>query len=225
MPLRPPIHAITLVLALASALRVNGGPPSRTVSFSKDVRPILSENCFFCHGPDEKKREAKLRLDDETSAKQDHDGVIAVLPGNPDKGALIERISSTDPDEVMPPPKQHKTISPAQVELLKEWIKQGAKWGKHWSYEKVAKPTVPPGPKNPVDAFLLQRLAMESLKFSPEADAATLIRRVALDLTGLPPTLEELDSLVSQPHGKVVDHYLSRPAYGCLLYTSPSPRD
>lgn len=184
------------------------------IDFSKQIRPILSENCFFCHGPDEKKREAGLRLDDETSSKKNHDGVIAVVPGNPDKSALIERVLSKDPDEIMPPPKQHKTISPVQIALLKEWIQQGAKWGKHWSYEKIVRPAVPADAKNPVDAFLMQRLKNEGLKYSPEADAATLIRRVALDLTGLPPTLEELDSLAKQPHGKIVDHYLAKPAYG-----------
>ncbi|MBK8093472.1 MAG: DUF1549 domain-containing protein [Verrucomicrobiaceae bacterium] len=202
------------------------------IDFSKQIRPILSENCFFCHGPDEKKREAGLRLDDETSSKKSNDGVIAVVPGDPDKSALIERIVSTDLDEIMPPPKQHKTISPAQVSLLKEWIKQGAKWGKHWSYEKVVKPAVPSaqsGKVNPVDAFLAQRLAKEGLKFSPKADAATLIRRVSLDLTGLPPTLEELDRFLPKllrsreantehsalsTYDEMVSHYLAKPSYG-----------
>jgi len=198
------------------------------IDFSKQIRPILSENCFFCHGPDEKKREAGLRLDDETSSKKSNEGVIAVVPGNPEKSALIERIVSKDPDEVMPPPKQHKTISPAQVALLKEWIKQGAKWGKHWSYEKVVRPAVPtPGSKfqvsgsklNPIDAFLAARLEKEGLSFSPAADRATLIRRVALDLTGLPPTLEELarfrsDKSDSSDQSDIVTHYLAKPSYG-----------
>ncbi len=196
------------------------------ISFSRQIRPILSENCFFCHGPDDKKREAGLRLDDEASAKRNNDGVIAVVPGDPGKSALIARITSTDPDEVMPPPKQHKTISPAQVGLLKEWIKQGAKWGKHWSYEKVVRPAVPgsqAGEVSPIDAFLAQRLQREGLKFSPTADAATLIRRVALDVTGLPPTLEELDLFLPKlsaddsarsAYNALVDHYLNKPGYG-----------
>ncbi len=206
---------------------------AESIDFSKQIRPILSENCFFCHGPDDKKREADLRLDDETSAKKSNDGVIAVVPGDPEKSALIQRIVTTDPDEVMPPPKQHKTISPTQVALLKEWIKQGAKWGKHWSYEKVVRPAVPSaqlsvlsaqsGKVNPVDAFLAQRLAKEGLKFSPKADAATLMRRVALDLTGLPPTLEEFDRFLpklSSEHSalstydEMVSHYLAKPSYG-----------
>ncbi|MFN0076780.1 MAG: DUF1553 domain-containing protein [Prosthecobacter sp.] len=220
------IRPLILFALVSSAL-------AEPIDFSKQIRPILSENCFFCHGPDEKKREAGLRLDDETSSKKSNDGVTAVVPGNPDKSALIERIVSQDPDEVMPPPKQHKTISAAQVALLKEWIKQGAKWGKHWSYEKVVRPAVPSaqfsvlsaqsGKVNPVDAFLAQRLAKEGLKFSPEADAATLIRRVALDLTGLPPTLEELQRFLpklSTEHSalstypSLVDHYLSKQSYG-----------
>ena len=184
------------------------------IDFSKQVRPILSENCFFCHGPDDKKREADLRLDDEAAAKKNNDGVIAVVPGDPEKSALIQRIVSTDPDEVMPPPKQHKTISPAQVALLKEWIKQGAKWGKHWSYEKVARPKVPSSKANPIDAFLAARLEKEGLSFSPAADRATLIRRVALDLTGLPPTLEELARFERSDLTDTVDFYLNKPAYG-----------
>ena len=210
---------ITLLLAASAVAE----PAPRPIHFSKEIRPILSENCFFCHGPDEKKREAGLRLDDETSAKKNHEGVIAVVPGHPEKSALLERIVSKDADEVMPPPKQHKTISPAQIALLTEWIKQGAPWGKHWSYEKVVRPAVPvPGAKfqvsgsklNPVDAFLGQRLEQEGLKYSPQADTATLIRRVALDVTGLPPTLAELNALATQPYDKIVDHYLSLPAYG-----------
>jgi hypothetical protein len=187
------------------------------VDFSREIRPILSENCFFCHGPDEKKREAGLRLDEEAGAKADHDGVIAVIPGRPEKSALIQRILSQDPDEVMPPPKQHKVIPAAQVELLKQWIRQGAPWGRHWSYEKVKRPPVPASPgadPGSIDAFLAQRLVREGLKPSPEADSATLVRRVALDLTGLPPTPEELEALGRASHEAVVDHYLASPAFG-----------
>jgi hypothetical protein len=188
------------------------------VDFSREIRPILSENCFFCHGPDEKKREAGLRLDDEAAAKADNDGVIAVVPGKPEKSALIQRILSQDPDEVMPPPKQHKVIPSAQVELLKEWIRQGAAWGRHWSYEKVRRPAVPAiageAGHGAIDAFLAQRLAREGLKFSPEADAATLVRRLALDLTGLPPAAEEMEALGRASYEAVVDHFLARPAFG-----------
>lgn len=212
-----------VIFALASSVL------AEPVDFSKQIRPILSENCFFCHGPDEKKREAGLRLDEEKSAKKDNDGTTAVVPGNVEKSALIERIVTTDPDEVMPPPKQHKVISPAQVALLKEWIKQGAKWGKHWSYERVVRPAVPKiaelgtrssewnASTNPIDAFIARRLQKEGLQPSPQADAATLIRRFALDLTGLPPTPEEVarfkNSALRAPHS-AIDSFLNKPAYG-----------
>ncbi|GAA5147777.1 DUF1553 domain-containing protein [Prosthecobacter algae] len=187
------------------------------VDFSRQIRPILSENCFFCHGPDEAKREAGLRLDDEKAAKADNEGVRAIVPGNPDQSALLQRILSTDKDEVMPPPKQHKVIPPAQVALLKQWIQEGAKWGGHWSYEKVVRPAIPAAPTSEtsaVDAFLLKRLAEEKLGFQSQADSATLIRRLALDLTGLPPTLQELETFKKAPYEKMVDHFLAKPAYG-----------
>lgn len=193
------------------------------IKFSRDVRPILSENCIACHGPDDKKREAGLRLDEEAAAKKNNDGVTAIVPGHPEKSAIIERIESKDPDEVMPPPKLHKTVSPAQVAILKEWIKQGAKWGNHWSYETVQRPAVPvisgqlAGQGNAIDAFLQQRLQSEGQAYSPEADAATLVRRVALDLTGLPPTLEEMDRFTAASPDSLramIQHYLGKPAYG-----------
>ena len=217
---------VSFIVLLIAAATASAQQVPRPIHFSREIRPILSENCFFCHGPDEKKREAGLRLDDEASSKKNNDGTIAVVPGHPEKSALLQRIISKDPEEVMPPPKQHKTIPPQQIALLTEWIKQGAPWGKHWSYEKVVKPAVPKmadsgmqnaewkTSANPVDAFLAQRLKQEKLRPSPQADKATLIRRTALDLTGLPPTPAELEALFSQPQDKIVDHYLSRPAYG-----------
>jgi mono/diheme cytochrome c family protein len=214
----PPRFLVLLTLLAATAGR--GAEP---VSFSRQIRPILSENCFFCHGPDDKKREAGLRLDDETAAKSDNDGVIAIVPGHPEKSALLQRITSTDPNDVMPPPKLHKTIPADQVALLTEWIRQGAPWGNHWSYEPVVKPPVPaiiePAAttiQNPVDAFLLARLRKEGLDFSPEAPFHALIRRAALDLTGLPPTPEELAAFAKRHSSfeEIVDHYLAKPAYG-----------
>lgn len=196
------------------------------INFSRQIRPILSENCFACHGPDEKKREAKLRLDDEASAKATRDGVTAIVPGSIEKSDLIKRIESKDADEVMPPPKLHKTVSPTQLTLLKTWIKQGAKWGKHWSYEVVQRPPVPTSKNesNPIDAFLAQRLKAEGLSFSPAADVSTMVRRVALDLTGLPPTLDELkrfigsndSSFILPPssYQALIDYYLNKPSFG-----------
>ena len=201
-----------LMFLLFPVIVVFSAPP---VHFSREIRPILSQNCFFCHGPDEKAREAGLRLDVEQNAKRDHEGSIAIVPGKPDESRLIRRIESKDPDEVMPPTKLHKVITPQQIELLKEWIRQGAIWGKHWSYENVVRPTIPSsGESNPVDAFLLQRLKKEALAFSPEADRPILIRRLALDISGLPPTLEELSLLDKSKHEEIVAYYLSKPAFG-----------
>ena len=185
------------------------------ISFSRQIRPILSENCIACHGPDEKARKGKLRLDDEQDAKRDRKGDFVILPGKPEQSELIKRIESTDPEDVMPPPKQHKTIPVAQVALLKEWIKQGAPWGRHWSYEPVVRPSVPKnGETNPVDAFLAERQKKEGLSWSPEAPQAILIRRVALDITGLPPAPEEVTRLAQATHAEVVAHFLAKPAYG-----------
>jgi hypothetical protein len=185
------------------------------INFSRQIRPILSENCIACHGPDEKGRKGKLRLDDEQDAKRDRKGDFVILPGKPEQSELIKRIESTDPDDVMPPPKQHKTIPPAQLALLKEWIRQGAVWGRHWAYEPVARPSVPKnGEANPVDAFLAERQKQEGLKWSAEAAKHVLIRRVALDVTGLPPTPEELTQLAKATHAEVVTHFLAKPAYG-----------
>ena len=185
------------------------------INFSRQIRPILSENCIACHGPDEKGRKGKLRLDDEQDAKRDRKGDFVILPGKPEQSELIQRIESTDPDDVMPPPKQHKTIAPAQLALLKEWIRQGAVWGRHWAYEPVVRPSVPKnGEANPVDAFLAERQKQEGLKWSAEAAKHVLIRRVALDVTGLPPTPEEVTQLAKATHAEVVAYFLAKPAYG-----------
>ena len=209
---------LLLLPLLACAICPPGLAAGEPIHFSRQIRPILSENCFFCHGPDEKKREADLRLDVEAAAKAPHDGVTAIVPGDPEQSALIQRIVTRDPDEIMPPPKQHKTLTPQQIQLLTEWIRQGAPWGDHWSYTRVTRPPVPVNPEtNPVDAFLFDRLQREGLTFSPPAEGGILVRRFALAITGLPPTLEELDSFsataASRP-GPVIDHYLNQPGYG-----------
>lgn len=210
-----PPKATLLLCALLPGATLSAVTADGRVEFSRDIRPILSENCIACHGPDEKGRKAQLRLDDEQDAKRERKGSFVIVPGKPEQSDLIARIESKDPDEVMPPPKQHKTISPEQVALLKTWIRQGATWGRHWSYEPVVRPAVPASDEpNPVDAFLAQRLRKEKLNFSPEADKAVLIRRLALDLTGLPPTLAELDQLATKTHAEAVDYFLARPAFG-----------
>ncbi len=203
--------AIVAALWLAS-FDANAEDP---IHFSREIRPILSQNCFFCHGPDEKAREAELRLDVEDDAKRTLGGTSVIVPGKPEESELIRRIESTDSDEVMPPSHLHKVITPQQVELLKTWIRQGAAWGKHWSFERVVRPSVPKnGESNPVDAFLLQRLSKEKLAFSPEANRSTLIRRLSLDISGLPPTIDELESLAKFTHEETVTHFMSKKAFG-----------
>ena len=193
-------------------------PADRPVEFNRDVRPILSDKCFACHGFDPKKRKADLRLDTFEGATRDNDGTRAVVPGDLGQSELWKRITTTDEGDVMPPPKSHKTLSEAEKQTLKRWIEQGAKYQKHWSFEPIGKPAVPQGAGNPVDAFLLARLGREGLKFSPEADRPTLIRRVAFALTGLPPTPAEVDEFLGDKspsaYERMVDRYLASPRYG-----------
>ena len=160
------------------------------IRFNRDVRPILADNCFACHGPDAKKRKAKLRLDQREGALADRDGSRAIVPGNLKESELWRRINSDDPDEVMPPPKSYKVLTAADKQTLKRWIQQGAKYEAHWSFIPPRKPKVlqAAGTGHPIDAFLQKRLVKEGLKPAEVAKPETLVRRVFLDLTGLPPT-------------------------------------
>jgi cytochrome c553 len=193
------------------------------VDFNRDIRPILANNCFTCHGPDEKKRQASLRLDRYEIAIADRDGTRAIVPGNPQASALVQRIASSDADERMPPAETGKKLTPQQIETLTRWIKQGAKYSPHWAYVKPIRPPVPPvanraWPHNAVDSFILARLEHEGLGPSPEADRYVLVRRLSLDLTGLPPTIEEVDRFVGDKspdaYEKVVDRLLASEAFG-----------
>jgi hypothetical protein len=184
------------------------------VEFNRDVRPILSENCYACHGFDPKHREADLRLDTFDGATEDRDGSRGIVPGDLMKSDAWQRIISEDKDEVMPPPKSHKPpLTAKQREILKTWIEQGAKYERHWSFEP---------PKNnaggSIDHFIQQRLTEENLKPSPVAEPATLIRRVSLDLTGLPPTPAEVDAFVTDKsedaYDKLVNRLLASKHYG-----------
>jgi len=168
------------------------------VLFNQHVRPILSGNCFYCHGPDPKHREADLRLDNRDGATADLGGYAAIVPGKPDQSALIKRITSTDPDEQMPPPASKKPhLTGEQIAILRRWIEQGADYEGHWAFLPLAR-VQPPVVKNenwianPIDRFILARLEQEGIAPSPAADPATLIRRVTLDVTGLLPTPEEI---------------------------------
>ena len=186
------------------------------VSYGRDVRPILAENCFYCHGQDPNHRKADIRLD--TQDGQRAAGVVT--PGKPDESELVRRILSDDADERMPPPKSNRKLSAAQKETLRRWVAEGAKFEEHWAYRVPVRPPVPkmPGVSNPIDAFVRDRLDREGLAPAPPADRRTLIRRVTLDLTGLPPTPGEVDAfladLAPDAYEKVVDRLLASPHYG-----------
>lgn len=193
------------------------------MSFNRDIRPILSDNCFYCHGFDPKNRKADLRLDTPDGATAEHDGSRAIVPGDPAHSELWARINSDDKDEVMPPPKAHKTVTAAQKETLKRWIEQGAKYQSHWSFIPVSAADAPAvkqadWPRNDIDRFVLARLENEGLRPSSEASKTTLIRRVTLDLTGLPPTPQEVQAFAAdespQAYEHVVDRLLQSPRFG-----------
>ncbi|MGV3772881.1 MAG: DUF1549 domain-containing protein, partial [Verrucomicrobiales bacterium] len=172
------------------------------LDFNREVLPILSENCFACHGPDEQARKGKLRLDIAAEAKKVRsDGGYAIKEGKPEESAIIARILTADPDDVMPPPSTHKSLTSSQKEKLQEWIRQGAVYETHWAFAPVQRPAAPtlksnPG-HSPIDAFVVARLEQEGLELSPEASKSTLIRRLYLDLTGLPPSVEEVDRFLA----------------------------
>jgi len=192
------------------------------VDFARDVLPILSDNCFQCHGPDEKARKADLRLDQKDDALRKDSPII--VPGKSAASELVKRIESADPTQLMPPPRSNKKLKPAQIALLKNWIEAGAPWGQHWSFTAPKRPTVPEVRnskfviRNEIDRFIFARLEKEGLTPSPEADKERLIRRVTLDLTGLPPTLEEVDAFLKddspRAYEKVVDRLLASPRFG-----------
>ena len=207
---------LTLLAAAAPAL-------AGTVSFNRDIRPIFSDTCFQCHGPDEAKRKAGLRLDVRDNAvKAAESGAVAIIPGKPDDSEVIKRLTTKDPDDLMPPTKLHKELKPAQIETVRKWIAEGAEYQGHWAFIKPERPSVPAANgariENPIDNFIAARLAAEGLKQSPEAGRPTLIRRAALDLTGIPPTPQEVEAFVSDQapnaYEKVVDRLLASPRYG-----------
>ncbi|HEX7896346.1 MAG TPA: PSD1 and planctomycete cytochrome C domain-containing protein [Planctomycetota bacterium] len=178
---------------------------ARPVDFDRQILPILSDTCFTCHGPDAGRRKADLRLDDEKAAKTPNaDGVAAIVPGHSAKSSVYQRLIHPDADEVMPPAKANKKLSAEQIDLLKRWIDAGAKWGEHWAFRPLLKPE-----GDSIDHFVKARLAREGLRMSPEADRATLLRRVTLDLTGLPP-----EGDAGEPYEKAVDRLLASPRYG-----------
>lgn len=220
---------LTLMAVWLVAARGAAAPAAREqaekIGFNAQVRPILAEKCFACHGFDAKKREAGLRLDTREGAlaRSVDSGRAAIVPGRPEASEMLARITSSDPDQRMPPPEAHKEVSASELATLREWIRQGAEYEEHWAYTPIRRPAVPrvAGASQPIDAFVRQRLAAENLTPSAPADARTLIRRMALDLTGLPPTAAETEEFVAAA-GKdrqtavsaLIERLLASPHYG-----------
>jgi hypothetical protein len=209
--------AVVLVASAQSAIA------QAQVEFDRDIRPILSDACFFCHGPDSAKRKAGLRLDVEALAKAPIKDRTPIVPGDPGASEIYRRLISNDPEEQMPPPDSHRSVTREQVELIRRWIEQGAEWQPHWAYVAPGRPPTPRVKdarwiRNSIDAFVLDRLEREKLKPSPEASRQTLIRRATLDLTGLPPTLAEIDAFISDvspdAYERLIDRLLGSPRYG-----------
>ena len=196
----------------AQAPSVEAPLPTK-IEFNRDIRPILSDACFACHGPDKSHRKAKLRLD----LRDDAIAAKGFVPGKSAKSELIKRLRTSDPDEVMPPPDSHKVLSKRQQDILAKWIDQGAEYQLHWAYEKPQKAVVPAG-ANAIDVLVDRQLAEVGLKSSPEADRRTLIRRLYSDLLGLPPTPEQVAAFVADQspdaYAKLVDRLLADPHYG-----------
>jgi len=205
---------------LATLLAATQDRPT-PVDFDRQIRPILSENCFVCHGPDAKQRKADLRLDTKEGAFAKRDDVTPVVPGKPDESEMIRRVTSKDSDEVMPPRKSNRKLTDAQIALLRRWVVEGAAWKSHWSFTAPGRPELPKVKgrvRNPMDTFILARLEREGLAASPEADRAALLRRASLDLTGLPPTPAEVDAFLADPatdaYERQVERLLASPRYG-----------
>ena len=215
---------IALTVATQIALGASKEKAASKIEFNRDIRALLSDNCFACHGPDDKERKGKLRLDvKEDALKPAKSGDHAIIPGDVKNSQLVARITTQDEDDLMPPPKTGKKLTPQQIDLLKRWIAEGATWQTHWAYESPKRPALPKlndkkWPRNEIDHFVLAKLDGEKLKPSPEADKTTLVRRASLDLTGLPPTPDEVDAFLAdkspQAYEKVVDRLLNSPRYG-----------
>ncbi|MBL9127617.1 MAG: PSD1 domain-containing protein, partial [Verrucomicrobiales bacterium] len=211
------VRSTTLLILGLGGLSVSLGaaeaPVPDKIQFNRDVRPILSDNCFSCHGPDAKQRKGKLRLDlrDEALKKE------AFVPGKPDESSVIQRIVTDKADDLMPPADSHKKLTQRQKDILKRWIAQGAGYQQHWSYEKPIKPTVPYG-EHAIDYLVRRRLAEVGLRPSPEADRRTLVRRLYSDLLGLPPTPGDVAAFAkdtsADAYERLVDRVLANPHYG-----------
>ncbi len=225
LPCSPRLHrAFWFCLAVVVLAIGRSNADESKISYDRDIRPILADNCFACHGPDAQQRKAKLRLDvREGALAEARSGGHAIVPGKPDDGTLLERIASDIPSRHMPPKKTGKTLTTSQIDLLRRWIVEGAPYTAHWAFVPPMRHALPKvraagWVRNAIDAFILARLEREGLQPSPEADRTTRIRRVTLDLTGLPPTPAEIDAFMADKspnaYENVVDRLLRSPRYG-----------
>ncbi len=210
------IRISVILLATLACLHAQDGP----VLFSRDILPLLSDHCFQCHGPDANDRHGDLRLDDEDDAKRPRDPFAVVTPHDSARSLIMDRLRTSDPDTVMPPPELGRPLSPEQITLLERWIDEGAPWGRHWAFEPIARPPLPDrdGGEHPIDRFVREKLDQAGLVPNPRASRATLARRLALDLTGLPPSRAEREAFLKDPSpnawARLVDQLLESPAYG-----------
>jgi len=215
------MQARSSLLALAGIATASLAGAAEPVGFNRDIRPIMSDTCFHCHGFDANTREGGLRLDiREEALKAGDSGLPAIVPGNPGKSEIIARIFSDDPDDLMPAAKSHKTLTPAQKELFRRWVAEGARYEPHWAYTPLSPGKVPPVPEggNPIDGYVLAKLAARGITPSPEAPRERLLRRLSLDLTGLPPTPEETAAFLADAkpgaYERQVDRLLASPRFG-----------
>src|SRR5947207_3548148 len=230
---RTACHAVMLVgwaLVAGTSLTANAAAAGDdraagkgSVGFSRDILPILSDNCFQCHGPDEKARKGKLRLDTKEGAFRNKDGKPVIVQGKSAESELFRRITTRDPDDLMPPPESNHKLTTRQIVLIQKWIDEGAPWGRHWAFNPIQAPKPPRvkntlWPVNDIDRFVLARLEQEALAPSPAAGRERLIRRVTFDLTGLPPTPADLDAFLSDrsssAYERVLERLLNSPRFG-----------
>lgn len=217
------VAVVGWTLCHTNPARAEGEVKTQRIEFNRDVRPILADKCFACHGPDENQRQADLRLDLKNSAVADRGGYRVLVAGKPESSELHQRVTASDPSERMPPEDSGKALSPRDIETLRAWIEQGAEWQKHWSLISLSRPALPQTAnqdwsRGQIDDFVVDRLEREDLEPAPRADRRTLIRRLYFDLIGLPPSPSEVEQFASanseQAYETLVDRLLDAPQYG-----------
>ena len=216
------VKAFNIYLGLSLLLCFTSEAKEKKIDFDRDIRPILSDNCFHCHGPDAKNRKAKLQLHTFEQASAKRKNGAAIVPGNARVSDIIKRMITDDEDDIMPPPDSNRHVTKEQIELIRQWINEGAEYSEHWAFTKISRPEVPTAGKewarNPIDNFIIKNLKEKNLNPNEEAERRTLLRRLSLDLSGLPPTPEEMQSFVNDSsanaYEKQVDRLLNSPRFG-----------